>query len=394
MSVFTDETRERAREIIARYPADRSRSALLPLLHLVQAEEGYVSPAGVAFCAEVLGLNKAQVGAVATFYTMYKRRPTGDYLVSVCTNTMCNVLGGQEVYDTLAEHLGVGHDETTADGKITLEHAECLAACDYGPVMTVNYDFFDGVDPQTARGVVDELRAGGRPMPTRGARLCTLKEMAVQLAGFADEREGAVADGGPGEPTLRGLRLAQEHGISVPGFDPNTPIRSKAEADKAAAEAKARSEADKTAEAKAAAKPAGTAPAPSNGGAARPVTAGNAGTGEPATPAQAAGSTTRDVKAPDAKSPEVRTAETRQPDAATAVPDAPGTKVPVDGAPPAPRDAREAEAAGVAANAPAGDGKPAGDDAGAQERNLKEAEAGTSAGGAGSAVASETGVQK
>ncbi|MFI5489450.1 NADH-quinone oxidoreductase subunit NuoE [Micromonospora echinaurantiaca] len=336
MSVFTEETRQRAREIIARYPADRSRSALLPLLHLVQSEEGYVSPAGVEFCAEVLGLNKAQVGAVATFYTMYKRRPTGDYLVSVCTNTMCNVLGGQEVYDTLAEHLGVGHDETTADGKITLEHAECLAACDYGPVMTVNYDFFDNVDPQAAVGVVDELRAGGRPMPTRGARLCTLKEMAVQLAGFADERDGAVADGGPGEPTLRGLRLAQEHGISVPGFDPNTPIRSKAEADAAAAKAKA--EAAK------------------------------------AEPAAATGSTTRDVKAPDAKNPQVRTAETRQPDARTAVPDAPGTKVPTDGVPPSPRDAQAAEAAGTAANPPAGDGKPAGDEAGAQERNLKEAQ--------------------
>ncbi|MEU5945031.1 NADH-quinone oxidoreductase subunit NuoE [Micromonospora sp. NPDC047465] len=382
MSAFTEETRERAREIIARYPADRSRSALLPLLHLVQAEEGYVSPAGVEFCAEVLGLNKAQVGAVATFYTMYKRRPTGDYLVSVCTNTMCNVLGGQEVYDTLAEHLGVGHDETTTDGKITLEHAECLAACDYGPVMTVNYDFFDGVDPQTALGVVDELRAGGRPMPTRGARLCTLKEMAVQLAGFADEREGAVADGGPGEPTLRGLRLAQQHGISVPGFDPNTPIRSKAEADKAAAEAKARSEA--------AAKPA-PAPAASGNGAGP---AGKAGAGEPAPAAEAAGSTTRDVKAPDDKSPEVRAAETRQPDARTAVSDAPGTKVPADSVPPAPRDAQAAEAAGAAANAPAGDGKPAGDEAGAQERNLKEAEAGAGAGGAGSARASETGVQK
>ncbi|MFE9651936.1 NADH-quinone oxidoreductase subunit NuoE [Micromonospora sp. NPDC006431] len=238
-TTFTEETRTRAREIIARYPADRSRSALLPLLHLVQSVEGYVSPAGVEFCAEVLGLNKAQVGAVATFYTMYKRKPTGDYLVSVCTNTMCNVLGGQEVYDTLAEHLGVGHDETTEDGRITLEHAECLAACDYGPVMTVNYDFFDGVDPRTALGVVEDLRAGGRPMPTRGARLCSLKEMSVQLAGFADEREGAVADGGPGEPTLRGLRLAEQHGISVPGFDPNTPIRSKVEADKAAEQAKA-----------------------------------------------------------------------------------------------------------------------------------------------------------
>ncbi|MGI5525037.1 NADH-quinone oxidoreductase subunit NuoE [Micromonospora sp. CA-259024] len=392
MSVFTDETRERAREIIARYPADRSRSALLPLLHLVQAEEGYVSPAGVAFCAEVLGLNKAQVGAVATFYTMYKRKPTGDFLVSVCTNTMCNVLGGQEVYDTLSEHLGVGHDETTADGTITLEHAECLAACDYGPVMTVNYDFFDGVDPSTAVGVVDELRAGGRPMPTRGARLCTLKEMAVQLAGFADEREGAVADGGPGEPTLRGLRLAQQHGVSVPGFDPNTPIRSKAEADRAAAEAKAKAEAAKPAPAEAAA-----APVKGGDGASAPTgTPGNAGAGEPAPAAAATGSTAPDVKAPDDKSPQVRTAETRQPDAGTAVPDAPGTKVPTDGTGTAPEagDARSAEAAGVAANAPAGDGKPAGDEAGAQERNLTEAKAGTDADGAGPADANETGAQK
>jgi len=90
-------------------------------VHLVQTAEGYVSPDGVAFCAEVLGINKAQVGAVATFYTMYKRRPTGEYLVSVCTNTLCNVMGGQQVYDDLAEHLGVGHQETTADGKITLD---------------------------------------------------------------------------------------------------------------------------------------------------------------------------------------------------------------------------------------------------------------------------------
>ncbi|MGC4774874.1 NADH-quinone oxidoreductase subunit NuoE [Micromonospora chalcea] len=371
MSTFTEETRLRAREIIARYPADRSRSALLPLLHLVQSEEGYVSPAGVEFCAEVLGLNKAQVGAVATFYTMYKRKPTGEYLVSVCTNTMCDVLGGQKVYDALAEHLGVGHEETTADGKITLEHAECLAACDYGPVMTVNYDFFDNVEPQGALDVVEELRAGGRPMPTRGARLCTLKEMAVQLAGFADERDGAVADGGPGEPSLRGLRLAEQHGVSVPGFDPKTPIRSKAEADRAAAEAKAKAEA---------AKPA---PAPEPAKAA-----------EQALPEAATGSTAPDVKAPDAKSPQVRTAETRQPDGATAVPDAPGTKIPVDGPPPVPRDAQAAEAAGTAANPPAGDGKPAGDAAGAQERNLKEAEAGTGADGADPADANGSGVRK
>ncbi|MEO3747013.1 NADH-quinone oxidoreductase subunit NuoE [Plantactinospora sp. B5E13] len=247
---------ERAKEIIARYPADRSRSALLPLLHLVQSEEGYVSPAGVEFCAQVLSLNKAQVGAVASFYTMYKRRPTGDWLVSVCTNTMCNVLGGQQVYDTLSEHLGVGHDETTPDGKVTLEHAECLAACDYGPVLTVNYDFFDQVDPDTAVALVNELRAGGRPQPARGGRLCTLKEMSLQLAGFADPRPEAVADGAAGDPTLRGLRLAQQHGISVAGFDPNTPI--KAPADSAPAEA-AGAGANRPASDR---KPAGDAPKP------------------------------------------------------------------------------------------------------------------------------------
>src|ERR1051325_9093379 len=177
-----------ALEIIARYPEGRSRSALLPLLHLVQTEDGHVSPNGVAFCAEGLGINKAQVGAVATLYTMYKRRPTGDYLVSVCTNTLCNVLGGQEVYDELSEHLGVGHDETTGDGRITLEHAECLAACDYAPVVTVKYEFFEKGEPETALGLVKQLKAGQRPVPTRGAPLCSFRQIERQIAGFFDDR--------------------------------------------------------------------------------------------------------------------------------------------------------------------------------------------------------------
>jgi NADH-quinone oxidoreductase subunit E len=137
---------------------------------------------------------------------------------------MCNVLGGQAVYDAVSERLGVGHDETTADGTITLEHAECLAACDYGPVMTVNYDFFDGVSPESAIDLVEQLRKGDRPQPSRGARLCTLKEISLQLAGFPDERPEAVADGVPGDPSLAGLRLAQKHGVSPAGFDINTPI--------------------------------------------------------------------------------------------------------------------------------------------------------------------------
>jgi NADH-quinone oxidoreductase subunit E len=229
--VFGADVYERAREIVARYPEGRERSALLPLLHLVQAEKGHVSPAGIAFCAEVLGLTRAQVAAVATFYTMYKRRPTGDWLISVCTNTMCGVLGGDRTFEALREHLGVGHDETTEDGTFTLEHAECLAACDYGPVLTVNYEYFDRVQADEALRIVEELRSGERPQPSRGARLCTFREMSMQLAGYADERDGALADGPPGEPTLAGARLAQQHGVSVPGFDPDAPIKEPAPAE-------------------------------------------------------------------------------------------------------------------------------------------------------------------
>jgi NADH-quinone oxidoreductase subunit E len=219
---LTDETRVAAREIVARYP--RPRSALLPMLHLVQSEEGYVTPEGVRFCAEELGLTKAEVGAVVTFYTMYKRRPTGEFLVSVCTNTLCDVLGGEQIYETLSESLGVGHDQTTADGRITLEHAECLAACDYAPVVTVNYEFFDQQTPESATALVEELRADRRPLPTRGAPLCTFKEISRQLAGFIDDRPGALDAGPAGEPTLIGTRLAVERGETAPAYDAPTPL--------------------------------------------------------------------------------------------------------------------------------------------------------------------------
>jgi len=215
-SVFSEATRTDAQAIIARYPAGQSRSALLPMLHLVQSEQGYVSSDGIAFCADALDLTKAQVAAVATFYTMYKRNPTGEYLVSVCTNTLCGLLGGDEIYKTLSELLGVGMNETTADGKITLEHAECLAACDYAPVVTVNYEFFDNQTPATAGVLVNELRAGNRPMPTRGAPLCSFKEISRQIAGFVDERQQSRAAEGTGAPTEAGVKLALQRGDTAP----------------------------------------------------------------------------------------------------------------------------------------------------------------------------------
>ncbi|MFH8578611.1 NADH-quinone oxidoreductase subunit NuoE [Streptomyces zaomyceticus] len=203
-----DRLTEDAKAIIARYPD--SRSALLPMLHLVQAEEGHVTRTGMAFCAETLGLTTAEVTAVATFYTMYRRKPSGDYQVGVCTNTLCAVMGGDAIFEELKAHLGVGNNETTDDGRITLEHIECNAACDFAPVVMVNWEFFDNQTPASAKKMVDDLRAGRTVEPTRGAPLCTFKETARILAGFPDERPGAVeATGGAGPASLVGLRLAK-----------------------------------------------------------------------------------------------------------------------------------------------------------------------------------------
>ncbi|ATW49932.1 NADH-quinone oxidoreductase subunit NuoE [Streptomyces peucetius] len=197
-----------AKEIIARYPG--SRSALLPLLHLVQSEEGHVTRTGMRFCADLLDLTTAEVTAVATFYTMYRRKPSGEYQVGVCTNTLCAVMGGDVIFEELKEHLGVGNNETTEDGKVTLEHIECNAACDFAPVVMVNWEFFDNQTPESAKKLVDDLRAGEQVSPTRGAPLCTYKETARILAGFPDERPGVVeASGGAGPASLIGLRLAR-----------------------------------------------------------------------------------------------------------------------------------------------------------------------------------------
>jgi len=217
-SVFSEKTRAEAQELIARYPEGQSRSALLPLLHLVQSEQGHVTPDGIAFCADVLDLTKAQVAAVVTFYTMYKRKPTGEYLVSVCTNTLCGMLGGDEIFAALREHLGVGNNETTPDGSITLEHAECLAACDYAPVVTVNYEFFDNQTTDSARDLVSKLQSGERPRPTRGAPLCTFKEIERQIAGLHDDAALALDADGSGVPTEVGVKLAIERGDTAPSY--------------------------------------------------------------------------------------------------------------------------------------------------------------------------------
>ena len=216
---WSEQTRTEAREIIARYP--KKRSALLPMLHLVQSVQGYVSPDGISLCAQELDLTKAEVGAVATFYTMYRRKPAGTYHVGVCTNTLCAVLGGDAILGDLKDHLGIGHNETTDDGTVSLEHIECNAACDFAPVVMVNWEFYDNQTPSSARELVDGCRSGTPPAPTRGAAsLCTFKEMSRVLAGFPDGRSAEGVQAGP--PTLVGLRLAEQRGETAPAYPDGT----------------------------------------------------------------------------------------------------------------------------------------------------------------------------
>jgi NADH-quinone oxidoreductase subunit E len=214
---FSDEARARlgadAAKIIGRYPGPRS--ALLPLLHLVQSEEGYVSADGIRFCAEQLGLTETDVTGVVSFYTMYKRRPVGEYHVGVCTNSLCGVLGGEQILTELQEHLGVGDDEVTQDGKVSLEHIECNAACVYAPVVMVNWEFFDNMTPASARRLTDDLRAGNPVTPTRGpGRLVSWREAARVLAGFNDDLATQGPAAGPAD--LVGLKVAKEHGWTAP----------------------------------------------------------------------------------------------------------------------------------------------------------------------------------
>ncbi len=193
--------------IIKRYP--RSRSAIMPLLHYVQSLAGYVTNEGIELIAQLLQLETAEVTAVATFYTQYKRKPVGEYHVGVCTNTLCAVMGGDAIFAALKDHLGVENDGVTADGKVSLEHIECNAACDYAPVVMANWEFYDNQNVETAKDLVDSMRKGTPKPPTRGPNsLVTWKEASAVLAGLSDGKanEGLQA----GEPTLLGLKLSKE----------------------------------------------------------------------------------------------------------------------------------------------------------------------------------------
>jgi NADH-quinone oxidoreductase subunit E len=157
VSFFTEANLARAREIVARYP--RPKSGVLPLAHLAQDQEGWLPPAAMEEIAALTGVTPADVLGTTSFYTMFKRRPCGKLVVSVCTNVTCLVTGGPEVL----EHLEARYAN---DADVTVEEVECLAACGGAPALQVNYEFHERVSPAAAEQIVDEYKSGARAART------------------------------------------------------------------------------------------------------------------------------------------------------------------------------------------------------------------------------------
>ncbi|HEV3473861.1 MAG TPA: NAD(P)H-dependent oxidoreductase subunit E [Actinomycetota bacterium] len=184
MAVLSDELRAKAQEVIDRYP--EPRSALLPLLYLMQAAEGHVSREGLREAAELLGLTTAEVEAVATYYTMFKEAPTGRWLISVCTNLSCALAGGRRVFDRAVEAAGGQSDD--GESGLTVEEVECLGACDAAPVVQVNYCNYDRVTEDEVAEMVERLRNDDVPEPSRGPKPVPHDATARILAGLGDDR--------------------------------------------------------------------------------------------------------------------------------------------------------------------------------------------------------------
>jgi NADH-quinone oxidoreductase subunit E len=179
--IFDDDDRRVAAALMAKYPD--ARSAMVPLLYLVQSKVGWIPQQGMREVGELLGLRTAEVEAVATFYTMLKLHPTGRYVLSVCTNPSCGIRGGYALWDHARERLGGEAEHITEDGLFTLEEEECLGACDKAPVLTVNYLYYDRVDPEGFDRLVDSIRAGEVPKASRGGIPGDLKQVSRTLSG-------------------------------------------------------------------------------------------------------------------------------------------------------------------------------------------------------------------
>jgi NADH-quinone oxidoreductase subunit E len=158
MSRFSGENVALANEIIGRYPV--SRSALIPLLHLAQEQDGYVAEDAMEHIAELIGCTPAEVYGTGSFYEMFKFHPVGKYVVGVCTNISCLLLGADELLEHCEHSLGVRAGGTTSDGAFTLEEVECIAACTVAPCVQVNYRYFPTQTSESIDQLFADLRAG------------------------------------------------------------------------------------------------------------------------------------------------------------------------------------------------------------------------------------------
>jgi NADH-quinone oxidoreductase subunit E len=187
MAVLRAEDRARAEQIKARYPRGRERAAMIPLLYLVQSVEGHVSREGLREVAELLGTTTAEVEAVATFYTMFRLRPAGKHVVNVCTNLSCALVGGWDVLEAAHDATGIPRGGDVSDDEMfTVHEEECLGACDAAPVVQVDFVNHDKVTPERMRELVERLRAGEVPEPSRGVAPADFKHASRILAGLED----------------------------------------------------------------------------------------------------------------------------------------------------------------------------------------------------------------
>lgn len=194
MPRFTAENTILVKEIIGRYP--HPKSALIPLLHLAQEQDGYLTEDAMIHIAELIDHTPAEVIGTASFYEMFKREPVGDYLINVCTNISCMLMGGEELLHHLEDRLDIRPGSTTADGLFTLEDVECIAACTEAPCLTVNYRYFHEISTDEADQLLEDLRAGRRrhEIPKHGTLARTRQSIP------ANRRAGAAVPGECGQP--------------------------------------------------------------------------------------------------------------------------------------------------------------------------------------------------
>lgn len=226
MAVLTEADRREAESIVARYP--EKRSAMLPLLYLVQSVEGHLSREGLQEVGELLGIRTAEVESVATFYTMFRMRPTGRYVVAVCTNVSCALLGAKRLYERAEEVLGPGAEEVTADGAITLHEEECLGACEQAPLVQVNWLNYARMTEESFAGLLDQLRAGSPPPSTQGPVPADLRTTCRILAGLGtpngwfDGGTAVAADVGQAPPADHGEPPPETEGSGRTAAEPQT----------------------------------------------------------------------------------------------------------------------------------------------------------------------------